>query len=634
MFMSSTTYQTCLASLTSAGNNGDGASSSPSAEALLQCVSDSFDSAQDNSNSSIDAFFLLYAASLVFFMQSGFAMICAGCVRINNVQNTLLKNLLDACGASLGFYTVGYAFAFGGSFVGDGRTTFIGTENFFLMGVEKDSFWLFQFAFCATSATIVAGTLAERCQMTAYLAYSIMLAAFVYPVVVHSIWSPQGFLSAHNPSPLWGSGMVDFAGSSVVHLTGGTTALIATKILGPRAGRFYDLRGRPLEDGPREMPGHSLALQCLGTFILWFGWYGFNTGSIISLTLDDHHLVVSHTAINTTLSAAAGCVMTLFLSTIVAEHFTGEVTFNLQYAMNGCLSGLVAITAGCSVVESWASIIIGLVSGALYLGCSKFLIRKRIDDAVDAIPVHMINGIWGSLSVGLFAEPSLMEKVYKTSAHVGWFYSWGQGSADAILLACQVVGILFVIGWVVFTMTPFFWLLHYCGFLRADSLEEVVGLDVGYHGGMLRKHSNVHNSELDDKEMEEYLQEYECRKRERAYFKKERSRSIPASSIHQDSLHGNSYHGKRIITSNMIESLDATAGKGASENNNNDPENTSDALGSNGDTLDTNNDNLENINNTFATSNDMSVDNCRGSEEGSPQSRSNFSDTERTMEQP
>lgn len=370
-------------------------------------------------------------------MQTGFAMISAGCVRINNVQNTLLKNLLDACGASLGFYTVGYAFAFGGTF-GATSTTFIGKENFFLMNVQNDSFWLFQFAFCATSATIVAGTLAERCQMTAYLAYSVMLAAFVYPVVVHSIWSQAGFLSAHNANPLWGSGMVDFAGSSVVHLTGGMTALIATMVLGPRTGRFHDLRGRVL-DVPGEMPGHSLSMQCLGvsswfvflyskvleifwcshmnlsflchvfnltrfvtsilikhyiylfaeTFILWFGWYGFNSGSIISLTLDDNYLVVSHTAINTTLSAAAGCVMTLFLSTIVAERFTGEVTFNLQYAMNGCLSGLVAITAGCSVVESWASIVIGLVAGALYLGFSKLLVKRRVDDAVDAIPVHV-----------------------------------------------------------------------------------------------------------------------------------------------------------------------------------------------------------------------------------------------------
>ena len=249
------TYQTCLAS----ASTDDGM---PTTDALLQCISASYDAKLSSTDASIDTFFLLYAASLVFFMQTGFAMISAGCVRINNVQNTLLKNLLDACGASLGFYTLGYAFAFGGTF-GSTETTFIGKENFFLMGVENDSFWLFQFAFCATSATIVAGTLAERCQMTAYLAYSIMLAAFVYPVVVHSIWSQSGFLSANNVNPLWGSGVVDFAGSCVVHITGGMTALIATLILGPRTGRFYDLKGKPLDE-PKHFPGHSLALQCLG----------------------------------------------------------------------------------------------------------------------------------------------------------------------------------------------------------------------------------------------------------------------------------------------------------------------------------------------------------------------------------
>lgn len=162
MSSSESTYETCLKSLAVNGNE-----EAPSTDALLQCITTTFDAQINNTNDSVDAFFLLYAASLVFFMQAGFAMLCAGCVRINNVQNTLLKNMLDACGASLGFYTVGYAFAFGGSFDDEYGKSFIGSENFFLMGVENDSFWLFQFAFCATSATIVAGTLAERCQMTA-----------------------------------------------------------------------------------------------------------------------------------------------------------------------------------------------------------------------------------------------------------------------------------------------------------------------------------------------------------------------------------------------------------------------------------------------------------------------------------
>ena len=254
----SNTYQTCLSDLTAASADGI----TPTTDALLQCISNTFDAVQTNSDSSIDTFFLLYAASLVFFMQTGFAMISAGCVRLNNVQNTLLKNLLDACGASFGWYTVGYAFAYGRD-PNDTATTFIGNTNFFMMGVENDSFWLFQLAFAATSATIVAGTVAERCQMTAYLAYSVVLSAFVYPVVVHAIWSPNGFLSHNNLTPLFGSGMIDFAGGSVVHITGGTTALIAAIVLGPRAMRFYDLRGKVLDE-PTEMPGHSLAAQCLG----------------------------------------------------------------------------------------------------------------------------------------------------------------------------------------------------------------------------------------------------------------------------------------------------------------------------------------------------------------------------------
>jgi len=247
--------------------------------------------------------------------------------------------------------------------------------------------------------------------------------------------------------------------------------------------------------------------------------------------------------------------MCLFLSTIVAEHCTGEINFNLQYAMNGCLSGLVAITAGCSVVESWASIVIGLVAGGLYLVFSKLLVKRKIDDAVDAIPVHMINGMWGAISVGLFSEPNLQKAVYGTDEHVGWFYEWGRGSGDGTLLACQLVGILFVIGWVTCTMAPFFWMLHYFGYLRADSLEEVVGLDIGYTGGF-QKHRPSWNAEQEAK-MEDYLKEWEHRKMEKALLKKVNDRAHLGSSVHQESLHGNSYHGRRIITSNMIESLDA-----------------------------------------------------------------------------
>lgn len=229
---------------------------------ILQCIANSL----DETTVGVNTFFLIFAASLVFYMQTGFAILCAGYVRTKNVQNTLLKNFIDACGASLGFYTVGYAFAFGGNGAvsdNDARATFIGTDNFFLMGVEDKAVWLFQYAFAATSATIVAGTLAERCQMLTYLMYSTAMTAFVYPVVAHSIWNSNGFLSSDNVTPFLGVGVVDFSGALVVHITGGVTALIAAKILGPRKGRFYFVTS---SDGKEKrvannFPGHSIALK-------------------------------------------------------------------------------------------------------------------------------------------------------------------------------------------------------------------------------------------------------------------------------------------------------------------------------------------------------------------------------------
>lgn len=203
---------------------------------------------------------VFYAAAMVFSMQAGFAMVVGGAVQRKNVANSMLKNLLDAAGAGIAFFAVGYAFAFGGTNETDPDKTFIGNTNFFLKDVDDYAFWIFQYTFSAASATIVAGTLAERCQMGAYMAYSIFLVGFVYPVVAHSVWSYQGFLSAISVDPLFGVGMIDFAGSAVVHLTGGFTALLATIILGPRQGRFYNLDGEPLET-PKEFPGHSLALQ-------------------------------------------------------------------------------------------------------------------------------------------------------------------------------------------------------------------------------------------------------------------------------------------------------------------------------------------------------------------------------------
>jgi Amt family ammonium transporter len=235
---------------------------------LLQCISNTFQQHEADRNADLRNFLFVIAGAMIFFMQTGFAMLCAGSVRLKNVQNTMLKNLLDACGAALAFFLVGYGFAFGGQ--NDSTdTTFIGTSEFLTAG-DSPAFWFFQYTFSATSVTIVAGTLAERCQMAAYMWYSIFLVGFVYPVVAHTVWSNNGFLSISNVDRFLGSGAIDFAGSGVVHVTGGTTALYATLVLGSRRGRFHDAQGEPLLT-PKEFPGHSVALQLLGTMVLWFG---------------------------------------------------------------------------------------------------------------------------------------------------------------------------------------------------------------------------------------------------------------------------------------------------------------------------------------------------------------------------
>jgi ammonium transporter, Amt family len=417
-------------------------------------------------------------------MQIGFTMLCAGSVRQKNVKNTMLKNLLDACGGALGFYSIGYGLAYGSSSVpwnnDSSSIQFVGDERFFIIGISDGyemATWFFQFAFAASAATIVAGTVAERCKMGAYLLYSVFLTGFVYPVIVHSIWAHDGFLTAHGTGNKFrGIGVVDFAGSGVVHMTGGSTALIAAIILGPRRGRFYDEDGNPL-DKPTEFPPHSVALQMLGTFILWFGWYGFNPGSALMITSESTSSVAALSAITTTISAASGCISGMLTDSIIETKRTGEVSYDLTMAMNGALSGLVAVTAGCSVVNPWAAIIIGLISGWVYYGGSKLLIKLKIDDAVDAIPVHLGNGIWGLIAVGLFADPVRAFAAYGNSNIQGLFY--GSGS----LLLNQFVAICWICGWVFVTMTPFFTVLRFMGMLRVDSLEEDVGLDISHHRG-------------------------------------------------------------------------------------------------------------------------------------------------------
>jgi len=423
-------------------------------------------------DSDIDIFYSLVCGSMIFLMQCGFAMLCAGSVRQKNVKNIMLKNILDACGGAIGFWSIGHALANGGG----GK--FVGTEaGLFFLNDFRDGYieWFFQFTFAATAATIVAGTVAERCKMQAYLCYSLFLTAFIYPVVVHGIWNGDGFLSALADDKLLGVGMIDFAGSGVVHMTGGATALVAAIVLGPRIGRFYDEDGNVLPE-PVDFPPHSVALQVLGTFILWFGWYGFNPGS--TLKIIGYGQITAQCAVTTTLAAASGCVSSMFTDTIINLFVTtGDVEYDLTMAMNGALSGLVGITAGCSVVEPWAAFVIGLIAGWVYVFSSKLLKWLKIDDAVDAIPVHFFNGMWGCIATGIFASPRLVETAYEVDSG-GFLYGKGGG-----LLLCEFLGILFILGWTCIPMYTFFKVLNTIGWFRVNSAEEIVGLDISHHKG-------------------------------------------------------------------------------------------------------------------------------------------------------
>jgi len=342
--------------------------------------------------------------------------------------------------------------------------------------------WFFQFAFACALSSIVAGSIAERCKMSAYLCYSVFLCSFVYPVCAHTFWSVNGFLSPLTAEPLWGSGAVDFAGSGPVHMCGGVAALVMTVVLGPRKGRFYDEDGVPLEE-PKAMGPHSVALQFIGTFGLWFGWYGFNPGSTLMISTAAKGQVASLVAVNTTLGAAAGALSGLFTSTIIDERKTGIYQWDTTAAMNGCLTGLVGITAGCATVEPWAAVVIGIVAGWLYLGASTLMLRLKIDDAVDAIPVHMFGGAWGVIATGLFSNETRLEMAEYSTKNIGWFYEWGRGSGNFTLIGIQLIGVTFVLGWTSCIFTPFCLILKYLDLLRIDPLEEEVGMDMSRHKG-------------------------------------------------------------------------------------------------------------------------------------------------------
>ncbi|KAF5752436.1 ammonium transporter 1 member 1 [Tripterygium wilfordii] len=424
----------------------------------------------------IDSTYLLFSAYLVFSMQLGFAMLCAGSVRAKNTMNIMLTNVLDAAAGGLFYYLFGFAFAFGAPSNG-----FIGRHNFGLKSFPTENFdysyFLYQWAFAIAAAGITSGSIAERTQFVAYLIYSSFLTGFVYPVVSHWFWSGDGWASAAKTSGslLFGSGVIDFAGSGVVHMVGGIAGLWGALIEGPRIGRF-DHSGRAI-----ALRGHSASLVVLGTFLLWFGWFGFNPGSFVKIlspyesgSYYGQWSAVGRTAVTTTLAGCTAALTTLFGKRILSGHW------NVTDVCNGLLGGFAAITAGCSVVEPWAAIICGFVASLVLIGCNKLAEKTKFDDPLEAAQLHGGCGIWGVIFTALFATEKYVNEVYPNKPGRPYGLFMGGGGR---LLAAHVIQILVIIGWVSATMGTLFFILHKLKLLRISGEDEMSGMDMTRHGG-------------------------------------------------------------------------------------------------------------------------------------------------------
>lgn len=409
---------------------------------------------ESNPGAPVDYVWVLLCAFLVFLMQGGFAMVEAGFCRAKNATNLMCKNLMDFVIGSLVYMMVGFALMFGMSKAG-----LLGTTGWLLTGQSYDVgrylLYMFQVVFAATAATIVSGAVAERLKLKAYLIYTAIISGLIYPIYGHWVWG-GGWLSQLP----FGMGHLDFAGSGVVHVVGGMVGLAGAVVLGPRFGKY--IRGKP-----RAIPGHSLTLAALGVFLLWFGWFGFNAGS----TLSAQELRISVIATNTNLAASAGALGALI--TIWAK----TKRFDLSMALNGALAGLVGITAPCAWVEAWAAVMIGLVAGILVVVSVLFLESRGVDDPVGAVSVHGIAGIWGLLSLGIFADGTYGNYTTQPPFVSGLLYGGGVGQLIAQAIGAAVaVGWAFSLGFLLFKgMDTFFG-------IRVSPQVEIEGLDVSEHG--------------------------------------------------------------------------------------------------------------------------------------------------------
>ncbi|OFW14969.1 MAG: hypothetical protein A3F70_03020 [Acidobacteria bacterium RIFCSPLOWO2_12_FULL_67_14] len=404
----------------------------------------------------LDTVWVLLTAFLVFWMNAGFACLEAGLCRAKNAVNILAKNFVVFSVASLAFWLLGFAMMFGdgNAFVGTSGWALTGADNSPAMndaysgvysaiswtGVPLEAKFFFQLVFAATAATIVSGVVAERIKFLSFIVFSFILVAVIYPIGGHWAWG-GGWLS--------GMGFVDFAGSTVVHSAGGWAALAGVLLLGPRIGKY-------MADGSvRAIPGHNMGLATLGTLILWLGWFGFNPGSTMAADAD----AIAKIALNTTMAAAAGALA----ATAVA--WVALTKPDLSMILNGTLAGLVAITAPCANVNLPSAVLIGGIAGVLVVYSVLFFDKVKVDDPVGALSVHLVNGVWGTLAVGLFATEG------------GLFFGGG-----ASMLLTQLIGVA-GFGAMAFTLSLVAWfVLKVTLGIRVSAAEEAEGLDMGEHG--------------------------------------------------------------------------------------------------------------------------------------------------------
>ena len=402
--------------------------------------------------SGINTLWVLLGAALVFFMQAGFSMCEAGFTRAKNTGNILMKNLMDFCIGTPCFWLFGFGVMFGTGTALFGWIDPMICKDYSAILPEGVPLWayaVFQTVFCATSATIVSGAMAERTKFSAYCIYSAAISLFIYPISGHWIWG-GGWLAQ--------LGFHDFAGSTAVHMVGGVCALIGAKILGPRIGK-YDAKGKP-----RAILGHNLTFAALGVFILWFCWFGFNGASTVSMTGDDTIISAGLIFFNTNLAAAVACCVTLVFTWLRY----GKPDVSMTY--NAALAGLVGITAGCDAVSPVGAAVMGLIFGIVIVLAVEFFDKKaKIDDPVGAISVHCVCGALGTILTGLFATGVSTEK--------GLFYGGGFH-----VLGVQTLGVVTVAAYVTVVITAVFLLLKHTIGLRASAEDELAGLDISEHG--------------------------------------------------------------------------------------------------------------------------------------------------------